>query len=160
MEIKIGLDLDDVVFDFMRHFYRWLGYEYTPPTYWDVPFIDDNFHIVKHDPKFWLSMPVNDNIGIEDFKFDFYVTARPIPSEISEQAIGMNKLPTKPVFTVYNESKVNICKELGITHFIDDKPQTVLELDEVGIKSYVWDADCNQTFQWNRRIKHLSEFEL
>ena len=112
----IGLDLDDTVFDFLGSYEARFG-----PTsdYWSSDYsMSENLKSLQKDKDFWVNMPVKHR---PSFEVDYYVTARSIPIEWTQEAIQKNNLPKAPIYTLpWNESKIETLKKLKIDIFIDD----------------------------------------
>jgi hypothetical protein len=107
---------------------------------------EELFDMVKNDAFWWLNMPLNDCImPFPDIKVDCYITARPIPSQISEIWVAKMGLQEAPVFTVQHaHQKAVIGIERGLTHFVDDKPSTVREMNWAGIDAYLYRTPANR----------------
>lgn len=155
---KKGLDIDGVILNFTDHFFSYLGLPAEPIDRWENDTIGRYFHRIENDEQFWLTMPKHEDTGIEDIDFFCYITARPICSTITQESLKLQGFPDKPVYSVgMLRSKVDICLELGITDFVDDRPKNVLELADIGINSYLWDREWNRYFNWENRINHLTQ---
>jgi FMN phosphatase YigB (HAD superfamily) len=160
MKQKLGLDIDGVLMNFPEHFYEWFDQPFVFFPRWEDPFIMENYKYVRDHYGFWRTMPHFEDTGIEKINFDCYITARGIPSELTHESLVKAGFPDKPVHTVHHlDSKVEICKELGITHFVDDRPKNCQELSEAGIKAYLWDVFCNRYFEWPDRIDYLTQVD-
>lgn len=160
MNKKLGLDLDGLLFDFHKAFFEWLDQPQVWYPIWEDPFITNNFHLIKDNLDFWRGIPPYTDTGIEKIDFDCYITARGIPSEVSHECLIRHGFPDKPVYTVgHLDSKVSICRKLGITHFVDDRPKNCQELEEAWITTYLWDSPCNRTVEHSRRIDYLPQVD-
>ena len=104
----------------------------------------DNLEILREDKEFWVNMPV---IHRPSFEVDYYVTARSIPIEWTQEAIQRNNLPKAKIYTLpWNVSKIETLKSLGVNVFIDDKNETFKECLNSGIFCYLMDAPHNQHY--------------
>ena len=122
---NIGLDIDGVLADF-----RSAWHEYYP----DLPPQPSVYHFDDKIMQRFIDMREADTLNDfflklkpllkpEDIPFDpcCYVTARPVPTEISEQWLGMHGFPKKKVITVpFRSTKVEVMEEAGIEIFVDD----------------------------------------
>lgn len=98
---------------------------------------------IKEDTDFWLSLAPFD-VDVE-FQPVAYVTARPIPSIVTQTWLVLNKFPDSEVVTVgYDQSKVRALRELGVEVYVDDRVENYLELKEAGFRSFLFDRPWNQ----------------
>ena len=89
-------------------------------------------------------MPVK---NIPSFEVDYYVTARSIPIEWTQEAIQKNNLPKAKIYSLpWNVSKIDTLKSLGVEIFIDDKAETFKECLNSGIFCYLMDAPHNKHY--------------
>ena len=139
----VGLDLDDTVFDFMGSYEKRTGAKLA--DYWNSDYnMRQNLDQLKDDKDFWVNMPVKNR---PNFEVDYYITARSIPVEWTEEAIQKNNLPKAKVFTLpWNESKIDTLKSLNISIMIDDKYETFKECLNSGIFCYLMDAPHNKYY--------------
>lgn len=152
----IGLDIDGVVADFEKHFLEYLNLDTSPATSWDDPRFRSNFHLIENDIEFWMGIPPIENIP--DMDVFVYVTARPIPSDVSELWLKNNSLPFAPVITVgVGNSKLQSLKG-KVDIFIDDNIDTFEELNAAGIDCYLMTRNHNRHYKCNKRINSLNEF--
>lgn len=154
--IKIGLDIDEVIADWVSAYTEKFGM--VTPEFWNFdPHIKDKFKQLDKD--FWLS--IKPKINPKDLPFEphCYITSRPIPNEWTEQWIAENGFPTMPVYTVgVGESKVDVAKKSGIDIFVDDRFDNFVELNRAGICTYLMDAPHNQRYNIGyKRIKDLKD---
>jgi len=160
---KIGLDIDDVICDFISAFTT--KFNLPNPTAWSFSYANsENFKYLAEHPEeaseFYLNMPRK--IDPKDMPFEphCYITSRSIPTEdMTKQWIEKNGFPCSPVYTVpFGASKVEVAKEAGIDIFVDDKFENFVELNNAGIFCYLFDAPHNQRYDvGSRRINKLSD---
>ena len=149
----IGCDLDDVIFDFTGSYEKRFNTKLS--DYWSGDYnMNTNLEQLKNEKDFWVNMPVKNR---PSFEVDYYITARSIPVEWTEEAIQRNNLPKAPVYSLpWNVSKINTLKELGVDIMIDDKYATFKECKENGIFCYLMDAASNQHYNvGHHRIYNL-----
>ena len=150
----VGLDLDNVVFDFNKAYEDKFGVAMNP--YWNANYqMSEHLHELESDKEFWINIPV---LHRPSFEVDYYVTARNIPTEWIQESLQKNGLPCAPVITVpWNAGKVEAIKSRGITIMIDDKYDNYKEITNAGIFCYLMDAPHNQYYQvGHRRIYDLN----
>lgn len=182
--MKIGLDLDGVLYD-------WNGYVRG----WVEPFLKCNVDYKKYDhvegmsesdketyiryfcenitqylrkyiyerdllPKMLKS--VQDN-GHEIFvitargKGDTYFKYVPCGIECMTK-MDMKLLGVKEENVIFTEDKAKVCKELGIDVMIDDYFENYVSLTENGVKTYLMEQEHNVDYEAKLRVKSLSEF--
>ena len=155
---KIGLDIDEVLADWVGHWTTYHGQE-VPETWNFDRNIEDKFKALKDNKEFWLSVPIKTPASDIHFEPHCYITSRSIPKEWTEEWLDRNGFPTVPVYSVgHSESKVKVAKESGIDIFVDDRYENFVELNKAGICCYLFDAPHNQRYEVGfKRIKSLRE---
>lgn len=156
---RIGLDIDEVIADWVKHWQQYHDIEVTP-EFWNFDKdIGKKFQTIKHDKNFWLSIPPKINPKSLPFEPTCYITSRPIPTEWSEQWIQESGFPTMPVYTVgLNQSKVDVAKRLNLDVFVDDRYENFVELNQAGICCYLMDAAHNRRYNVGfKRIYSLDQ---
>lgn len=150
----IVLDLDDTIFSFRE------SYEYRFGTklsdYWNGDYnMSENLKVLQNDKDFWINLPVK---HFPSFEVDYYVTARSIPDEWTQESIQKNNLPKAPIISVpWNVSKIETLKKIGATIMIDDKLETFKECHKNGIFCYLMDSPSNKHVNvGHRRIYDLN----
>lgn len=155
---KIGLDIDEVICDWVGHWTTHHGQE--TPEFWNFDKdIGSKFEELKDDKEFWLSIPPKIDPKELPFEPHCYITSRIIPTEWTEQWIQNNNFPTMPVHTVgHGQSKVQVALESGIEWFVDDRYENFVELNQAGICCFLFDAPHNQRYNVGyKRIHHLKD---
>lgn len=155
---KIGLDIDEVLADWVGHWTKYHGQEV--PEVWNFDRnIGSKFELLKNDKEFWLSIPVKTKPSDIHFEPHCYITSRSIPKEWTEEWLDINGFPTMPVYSVgFGESKIDVAKESGIDWFVDDRYENFVELNKNGICTFLFDAPHNQRYKVGaKRIKTLNE---
>ena len=139
----IGCDLDDVIFDFTGSYEK--RFDTKLSDYWNGDYnMSKNLEQLKNEKDFWVNMPVKNR---PSFEIDYYITARSIPVEWTEEAIQRNNLPKAPVYSLpWNVSKIDTLKKLGVDIMIDDKQATFKECKENGIFCYLMDTAANRHY--------------
>lgn len=149
----VALDLDDTVFDFLGSYSKKFNTELS--DYWNGDYqMAENLDILTKDKDFWVNMPVKNK---PSFEVDYYVTARSIPIEWTQEAIQKNNLPKAKIYTLpWNTSKINTLKKLNVDILIDDKFETFKECLNSGIFCYLMDAPHNKHYN----VGHHRIFDL
>lgn len=155
---RIGLDIDEVLADWVGHWTSRHGQE-VPETWNFDRHISKKFEALKDDKEFWMSIPVKTRP--EDIHFEpcCYITSRIIPTEWTEEWLDKNGFPTMPVVTVpHGWSKVDAAKANNVEIFVDDRYENFVELNNGGVFCYLFDAPHNKRYDvGHRRIRSLSE---
>lgn len=152
----IGCDLDDVIFDFVGAYEKRFG---KMSSYWNGDYnMSENLKELQNDKDFWVNMPVK---TIVPFEIDYYITARSIPIEWTQEAIQNNNLPKAPIYSLpWNESKIETLKKLGINIMCDDKYKTYKECKQNGIFCYLVTTEANKRYDvGHHRIKSLADLK-
>jgi hypothetical protein len=148
---KIGLDIDGVLAQYslgMIDKAKELGLAGYPDhpdnvNYWDhLSDCGDLWAKVKHDEDFWMGLKPFPGTLPLDFEVCRYITARPIRDEVSYCWLYLNGFPhPERLITVGSpEQKLDVIKTLGINVFVDDKIETVSELQDNGINAFLFHA--------------------
>lgn len=152
----IGCDLDDVIFDFVGAYESRFG---KMSSYWNGDYnMSENLKELQKDKDFWVNMPVK---TIVPFEIDYYITARSIPIEWTQEAIQKNNLPKAPIYSLpWNESKIETLKKLNVDVLIDDKYKTYKECKQNGIFCYLVTTEANKRYDvGHHRIKSLADLK-
>lgn len=153
---RIGLDIDEVLADWVGHWCKHHGLE--TPEFWNFDKdIKEKFELLKEDKEFWLSIPRKVDPNELPFEPACYITSRSIPKEWTEEWLQKNGFPAVPVYSLgLNQSKVETAKQLNLDIFVDDRYENFVELNKAGICTFLMDAPHNQRYDVGyKRIKHL-----
>lgn len=155
---KIGLDIDEVLADWVKHYTK--RFELEIPTSWNF---DKDFaqrlNELKEDCDFWMTIPPKINPKTIPFEPYCYITSRGIPTEWTNEWLQKNGFPMSPVYTLSpGESKADIAKKVGINWFVDDGYKNFVELNDAGICCFLFDTPHNQRYEVGyKRIYSLDE---
>lgn len=154
---KIGLDIDEVLADFVGGMMERFPQMDKRSVYWNDPHIISNFSEIRDDYDFWLNL--RPKIDTLPFEPHCYITSRPIPTEITMQWLFENGFPSAKIYTVgHDESKVEVARQCGIDWFVDDRYENFVELNRAGICCFLMDAPHNQRYEvGHKRIKSLDD---
>lgn len=157
---KIGLDIDEVLCDWVGAWTKKFGYPI--PENWHFSYHNKE-HFDSFSPEeleeFYLDIPRRISPNDIPFEPHCYITSRSIPVGITEKWLSMNGFPTVPVYSIgWGESKVEIAKKSGIDIFVDDRYENFVELNNAGICTYLFSAPHNERYEvGHKRIKSLKE---
>lgn len=165
---KIGLDIDEVICDFLK---GWMGkYEICLPKSWyfdrkilqrfdDMKSTINKKSGINELDQFYIDL--DPRIQPEDIPFEphCYITSRPVSTELTENWLDKHCFPCAPVYTVgVNESKIDIAKKAGIEIFVDDKFETFRDFNNAGITCYLFTAEHNKRYDVGHlRIDSLND---
>ena len=155
---KIGLDIDEVLADFVGALMKRFPEQIKERSiYWNDPILHECFAKVRDDENFWLS--IEPTIKELPFEPHCYITSRSINKEITQKWLDMNGFPHAPLYAMaQGESKVEAAKKSGCDVFVDDCYEHFIDLNRNGIFCYLFDAPHNRRYDVGfRRIKSLSE---
>jgi len=155
---KIGLDIDDVLADWVKHWTKYHSQDIPDSWNFDRD-INSKFEALKDDKEFWLSIPVKTDPKDIPFEPHCYITSRSIPLEWTQRWLDLNRFPAAPVYSVgFEKPKVEVAKKSGITLFVDDRYSNFVELNNAGICTYLFDAPHNHRYQvGHKRIFSLKD---
>lgn len=159
---KIGLDIDEVLCDWISPWCKKFGYE--TPNDWNF-----SYEMKKHFEedlskeeleKFYMDLPRKIDPSEISFPIDCYITSRSVDTELTKSWLLKNGFPAKPVYSLgIGQSKLETAKNVGIDWFIDDNYQTYLEMNKEGICCFLMDCPHNQKFSVGyKRIKDFKDF--
>lgn len=153
---KIGYDIDGVLCNFkqgMLEEARKMGYgqdvpdhpmewdEYDPE--WGQEILDEVWDRVGDNHTWWARLnPYDDAYIFTDV--ECYITARSVPSQLTEQWLIGHGFPKAPVYSVgHGGSKVSRADEEGLDLFIEDNPDNARELSKNGTPCLLRDRAHN-----------------
>lgn len=159
---KIGLDIDEVICDWVGPWCKRFGHEDAPQD-WNFSYkMKADFESLSPEDKeeHYLNLPARIQPSEIPFPFDCYVTARTVDVELTKRWLLKNNFPANPVYSLgWGESKLAKLKELGIEYFVDDNYKTFNELNENGIACFLMDAPHNRRYDVGyRRVVSLKDF--
>lgn len=159
---KIGLDIDDVICDFVSGFRKKYNLAEPKSWFWSYNTQDYLSDLVKNQKEledFYSNLKPKINPDEIPFEPHCYITSRTVPIEITQMWIEKNGFPCKKIYSIpFNESKVEVAKESGIEIFVDDRFDNFVELNNAGIFCYLFDTPWNSRYEvGHRRIRNLKE---
>lgn len=159
---KIGLDIDDVICDFVGGFMSKFNLKEPSSWNWSYKTKECFDYLLSHPEElkeFYLSLKPKCNPQDISFEPHCYITSRTVPIEITKQWIEENNFPCSNVYSIpFNTSKVDVIKESGVEIFVDDRFDNFVEINNAGICCYLFDAKHNQRYNvGSKRIFNLNE---
>lgn len=157
---KIGLDIDEVLADWVTYWTDYHGQPIPQSWYFDRD-IKQKFLDLHTNREFWLNMPCRTLPQDIPFEPYCYITARSIPLELTIEWLDKMGYPARPVYCVgHGESKIEVAKKSGITIFVDDSYENFIELNKAGIFTYLFDRPHNSRYNVGyKRIYSLMELK-
>ena len=154
---KIGLDIDEVLADFVGGMMKKFPEMDKRPVYWNDPHIAQYFPEVLEDESFWLGLEAK----VDELPFEphCYITSRPCSTEITRQWLANKRFPVAPIHTVgVGNSKVDVAREAGVEIFVDDAYHNFVQLNKAGICTYLFTAGHNAKYDvGHKRIDNLKQ---
>jgi hypothetical protein len=160
---RIGLDIDDVLAEWVVPFTELVGAPIPESWYFGFPeyvkgLMDKGFDYFQ----FMKNLPVKTKPQDIPFEPTCYITNRSnpdIPVQIAEQWIKANGFPQVKV--IQTTDKIEAAKEMKLDIFVDDKFETFVAMNNAGILCYLFDAPHNRKHDVGfKRIKSLKDIPL
>lgn len=127
--IKVALDVDGCCLNWFKRVCEVYQRPYRAEK-WDVDWIKEHWSRIENNPACWVGLEALD---YPNFEFDLYLTSIPEKWIYARKAnLFSLDFPNKPVIVSYD--KINYCLDKGIDLLIDDRPDTVIEAQEKGLK--------------------------
>lgn len=153
---KVGLDIDDVLGEFINHYCKWFNLEI--PTFWSFDREMSN-RLEQLPDDFFLEMPCKTLAKDLPFEPHCYITSRSVSKDITQAWLDRNGYPQVPLYSVgLGQSKVEAALASGIDIFVDDSYKNFVELNNAGICTYLFTAEHNLRYDVGfKRINNLKE---
>lgn len=149
--IRIGLDMDEVLDDFMGAYIK--RYGITPSNV-----ITKNVRKLSKDKDFWMNLTKLRNI---DFIPELYCSKRIIPKSWSKEWLKNNGFPIRPFYQLYcqHDNKARLIKG-RVDVFVDDSISNFEGLNKVGVPCLLMDCPYNQGYETPLRLFSLTRDEI
>ena len=136
-KLRIGLDMDQVLDDFMGPYLKRFGNPKKPTD------ITRNVQqILSKDREFWLSLPV---INTLDFIPELYCSKRVNPKVWSKKWLADNGFPNRPLYQMlYQKGNKATMIKGRVDVFIDDSVENFIQLNMSGVPCLLLDTPYNQ----------------
>lgn len=137
--LKVGLDIDQVLAEFMETYLNRFG---EPKTDKEITI---NVHrTLRLDKNFWETLPVLNTIN---FIPELYCTKRVNPKIYTKRWLKANNFPDRPVFQMYAEfgNKADMIKG-HVDVFIDDSIDNFIQMNLAGVPCLLFDSPYNKSW--------------
>jgi len=109
----------------------------------------DVWNIIEHDENFWLNIPAFEKAR-EAMKVipapAFYITKRPVSSELTATWLENNNFPNAPVITVDDpEKKLEFLITHNLDAYVDDLVSTIRQVRAAGVNGVLYEATYQAT---------------
>lgn len=141
---KIGLDLDEVLADFMGGYKEKHGDRIITNWYFSYD-TGNNLNFLKNDKQFWLNLKPLINPNDLPFLPTCYISKRNFPESWTMEWLEKNHFPCVPIVHV-EHSKIEKCKEWKLDYFVDDSIFNFQQLNSAGINTFLMDGIHNRQY--------------
>lgn len=147
--LKCGLDIDDVLADFMGSYLKRFG---EPKCNSEIT--KNVRRVLIKDKQFWENLPV---INTLDFIPELYCTKRINSKVYTKNWLKKNNFPNKPVYQVICQlsNKADFIKG-RVDVFIDDSPSNFIAMNLAGVPCLLYDKEYNRYLGNVGRIYNLN----
>lgn len=153
MNLRIGLDIDDTICDFMNEYIKIYG---QPKN--DSEITRNVTQELSKNKNFWLHLPI---INRPDFEPVLYCTKRVNPKCWTKQYIRENGLPDKAVYQIYCQTANKALRVKGrVDVFIDDSVTNFMDLNKAGVPCLLMDQPYNRWWKTVGRVFSLEYMEI
>mgnify|MGYP006375579759 FL=1 len=153
MKLRIGLDLDDTLNEFMNPYLKRFGYPKS-----DGEITKNVQQVLIKDREWWVNLPVKNKIN---FIPELYCTQRVCNKDYSKSWLKNNGYRSKPVYQVlcqrankarYIKGKVDI--------FIDDSVSNFIQMNLAGLPCLLIASESNEKWGSYGKIYSLDKEEI
>lgn len=147
MSLRIGLDIDDVLADFMGAYTKRFGIQKSQTITKHCQ------NVLRHDRKFWTTLKI---LNRPDFNVTLYCTKRVNPKSYTKYFLESNNFPKAPIYQMFYQqgNKADMIKG-KVDLFIDDSISNFIKLNLSGIPCLLFDKEYNK--DWGD-VARLYEF--
>lgn len=182
--MRIGIDLDDVICDFIGTFVKLANETFGKPEIGTLPIdwewsnlglskeeIDQLWAIIRSTPRFWLDLGKEDGFSaalLRDLDMEhelFFITARMPTGGDSvkyQSARWLAKYGVCYPTVLVEHNKSPLAAALKLEAFVDDRPKNILEIQAAlpNCKMYLKDSSHNQgvVIEGVQRVQDFNEF--
>ena len=149
MKLRIGLDLDDTLNEFMNPYLKRFGYPKS-----DGEITKNVQQVLIKDREWWINLPIKNKIN---FIPELYCTKRINPKSYTRNSLKANDFPIKPIYQMYYQhgNKSTMIKG-KVDVFIDDSISNFIKMNNSGVFCLLITAPHNQSFKTDLRINDLN----
>ena len=152
--IRIALDLDDTIFDFLGAYRE----AFPGERNMEEPRITKNVLSLKRDKKFWENLPL---LEMPNFEPHIYATKRINSTTYTRNCVSRQGLPSKPIYQIYTQSgnKATIIKG-RCDVLVDDSVRNCLQAMKVGFPAILITRPHNIHVDYPYRVNRLEIVEI
>lgn len=156
--IRIGLDIDEVLADFMGGYQTRFETDKNPKNL-NQDIITKNVRLLKEDKDFWENLtPLNNGLN---FIPELYCTKRINSKTYTKNWLKKNDFPLVPIYQMYyyKGNKANLIKG-RVDVFVDDSPTNVFQCISSGVPALILNTPYNKSDDPAFRINSLDKEEI
>lgn len=157
--IRIGLDIDECLADFMGAYKLQFNADKNPNALSGQK-ITRNVYNLRNNKHFWENLPKLRNI---DFIPELYCTKRINSKTYTKNWLDKHGFPSRPIYQMYYQqgNKADMIKG-RVDVFIDDSPSNVFKCMQSGVPALLLDTEYNRTDDYDPflRIYSLDKEEI
>jgi hypothetical protein len=142
---RIGLDVDEVLADFLGGFSEHFKIDYTNVKHFYFSYLTQG-RLDTLPEDFWLNLKPKVDGSNLPFLPTCYISRREFDISVTEKWIEKVGLPCMPVIHV-NGSKVDACRRMNLDTYIDDSISNFMDLNAAGIPTLLLDCSHNQQYK-------------
>jgi uncharacterized HAD superfamily protein len=178
--MKIGIDLDDVVFESMNEFLRIVQEEYGVSFEFEKIesySLHDVFNLTREDIKKivkkvdWINLPLFENskeciLTLSRNHYIYFITSRTFEDGTEESLVKhFSEINFKLFFSsnhhagTSGKDKGEIGREIGIDFMIEDNSKHALDCAEKGIKTFLLEKPWNKNLGKHRNILRVKNWK-
>lgn len=151
--LRIGIDLDDCIFDWYAEYLKRFGHPKT-----DQEITRNVYKTLRKDKQFWENLPI---INIPNFIPTLICTKRINSKIYTKNSLKRINLEHVPVYQVYTQSANKADKIRNkVDVFIDDSVRNMIQMNLSGLPCLLMDSPYNQNWGPIGRIYSLNYEEI
>ena len=153
MKLRIGLDLDDTLNEFMNPYLKRFGYPKS-----DGEITKNVQRILIRDREWWINLPVKNKIN---FIPELYCTKRVCNKNYSKTWLENNGYPNKPIYQIFCQraNKARYIKGI-VDRFIDDSVSNFIQMNLAGLPCLLIASESNEKWGPYGKIYSLDKEEI
>ena len=152
--IRIALDLDDTVFDFLGAYRE----AFPGEKNMEEPKITKNVLSLRRDKKFWEELPL---LEMPNFEPHIYATKRINSKVYTRNCLSRHGLPVKPIYQIYTQTgnKATIIRG-RCDVLVDDSARNCWQALKVGFPAILITRPHNVNSDYPYRVNRLDIEEI
>lgn len=155
--MRIALDIDDVLADFMGAYQERFNTRKFPKRL-EPATITRNVQSMRKDRNFWTGLKVLNTLNFEPA---LYCTKRVNPKRFTKEWLISNGFPNKPVYQLYTQSGNKAERIIGRCDvLIDDSVRNVRQAIDYGLPALLYTTPENEGVEFPYRIYSLDIKEI